>query len=87
MYFTTGKEASGLYLLSWLHGVNLDPETLVVIGDGSPIGYPNIEYEVTEQEWLPFKAVNRDRGDSLLGITWIPDAPEGWYGEKQRRSK
>ena len=61
-----------------LYGVNLDPETMVVIGTGSPIGYPIIEYEVTEPEWLPFKAVNRDRGDSLLGITWMPDAPEGW---------
>jgi hypothetical protein len=61
-----------------LYGVNLDPETMVVIGDGVPIGYPIIEQEVTEEEWLPFKAVNRDRGDSLLGITWSPDAPEGW---------
>lgn len=61
-----------------LYGVNLDPETMVVIGDGVPIGYPIIEQDVTEEEWLPFKNVNRDRGDSLLGITWSPDAPEGW---------
>jgi hypothetical protein len=61
-----------------LYGVNLDPETMVVIGSGVPIGYPIIEQEVTEEEWLPFKAVNRDHGDSLLGITWSPDAPEGW---------
>jgi len=61
-----------------LYGVNLDPETMVVIGAGVPIGYPIIEQEVTEEEWLPFKAVNRDRGDSLLGITWSPNAPEGW---------
>ncbi len=67
-----GLRVAGLY------GVNLDPETMVVIGDGVPIGYPIIKQEVTEQEWLPFKAVNRDRGDSLLGITWSPDAPEGW---------
>ena len=67
-----GLKVAGLY------GVNLDPETMVVIGEGLPIGYPIIEQEVTEQEWLPFKAVNRDRGDSLLGITWQPDAPEGW---------
>jgi len=63
-----------------LYGVNLDPEAMVVIGSGVPIGYPVIEQEVTEEEWLPFKAVNRDRGDSLLGITWNPDAPEGWQG-------
>jgi hypothetical protein len=61
-----------------LYGVNLDPETMVVIGEGVPIGYPIIEQDVTEEEWLPFKNVNRDRGDSLLGITWSPDAPEGW---------
>lgn len=61
-----------------LYGSTLDPETLVVIGDGTPIGYPNIEYEVAEEEWLPFQAVNRDRGDALLGIFWYPDAPEGW---------
>jgi hypothetical protein len=61
-----------------LYGSNIDPETMVVIGDGSPCGYPNINCEVTEEEWLPFKAVNRDRGDTLLGIFWVPDAPEDW---------
>ena len=61
-----------------LYGVTLYPETFVVMGDGSPIGYPNIDYEVAEKEWLPFQAVNRDRGDALLGIFWFPDAPEGW---------
>ena len=67
-----GLRVAGLY------GANLDPETMVVVGGGVQIGYPIIEQEVTEEEWLPFKAVNRDRGDSLLGITWTPDAPEGW---------
>ncbi len=61
-----------------LYGVTLDPETCVVMGDGTPIGCPNIDYEVAEEEWLPFQAVNRDRGDALLGIFWFPDAPEGW---------
>ena len=64
--------------VSELYGVTLDPETLLVIGDGSPCGHPNIDCEVTEQEWLLFKTVNRDRGDTLLGIIWVPDAPEGW---------
>jgi len=58
-----------------LYGVVLDPETFVVQGKGSPIGYPKIEMNVSEDEWLPFKPVNRDRGDSLLGICWVPDAP------------
>jgi hypothetical protein len=61
-----------------LYGVVLDPSTFVVKGKGSPIGYPKIEMDVGEEEWLPFKPVNRDRGDSLLGICWVPDAPEGW---------
>ena len=61
-----------------LYGVTLDPETLVVIGEGAPIGYPNLDCEVAEEEWLPFKDVNRDRGDALLGIFWVPDSPEGW---------
>jgi hypothetical protein len=61
-----------------LYGSTLDPETLVIMGNGTPIGYPNIDYEVADEEWLPFQAVNRDRGDALLGIFWFPDAPEGW---------
>ncbi len=61
-----------------LYGVPLDPETLVVIGEGAPIGYPNLDCEVAEEEWVPFEKVNRDRGDALLGIFWVPDAPEGW---------
>ncbi len=54
-----------------LYGVTINPETLVVIGDGSPCGYPKVSSEVAEEEWLPFKTVDRDRGDSLLGITWV----------------
>jgi len=61
-----------------LYGVLLDPETFVVVGKGKPIGYPKMEIKVEEEEWLPFRAVNRDRGDSLLGLGWNPEAPEGW---------
>jgi len=64
--------------VSELYGSRLDPETFVVIGDGTPIGYPNIDCDVAEQEWLPFLALNPDRGDALLGLFWAPDAPEGW---------
>ncbi|MBI4767720.1 MAG: hypothetical protein HY787_24520 [Deltaproteobacteria bacterium] len=67
----------GLFVAG-LYGVQLNPETFVVIGKGEPIGYPKINIHVAEEEWLPFKTVNRDRGDSLLGIAWNPDAPEGW---------
>jgi hypothetical protein len=61
-----------------LYSVQLDPETFVVVGKGKPIGYPKIDIRVEEEEWLPFQSVSRDRGDSLLGIAWNPDAPEGW---------
>jgi len=61
-----------------LYHVTIDPETLVVIGSGSPTGYPKMTYDATDEEKALFKNVNRDRGDSLLGITWFPDAPEGW---------
>lgn len=61
-----------------LYDVTIDPETLIVIGSGTPCGYPKMIYTVSEEEELLFKDVNRDRGDSLLGITWFPDAPKGW---------
>ena len=34
--------------------------------------------QVSEEERIPFKQVNRDEGESLLGIAWFPDAPQGW---------
>lgn len=61
-----------------LYGVELDPETFVVIGKGTPIGFPRLKVEVSEEEWLPFRPVNRLRGDSLLAVAWSPDAPPGW---------
>lgn len=55
-----------------------DPETFVCFGSGEPIGYPDMEMQLEEHEWEVFRPVNRDRGDSLLGMAWHPDAPEGW---------
>jgi hypothetical protein len=61
------------------YGVSgFDPETFVCIGSGTPIGYPRIDMDVRAEEWDVFVPVNRDRGDSLLGFFWVPDAPEGW---------
>jgi hypothetical protein len=57
---------------------DFDPETFVCIGEGRPIGYPRIEFEVQPQEWEAFAGVNRDRGDALLAIAWFPDSPPGW---------
>ena len=55
-----------------------DPETFVVKGSGIPIGWPLIEIEATPEEWEMFAAVDRTKGDSLLGIAWAPGPPEGW---------
>lgn len=58
--------------------VEFDDETFVVRGSGVPIGYPVMEIDVEPEEWLAFERVDRDRGDSLLGVCWHPEAPEGW---------
>ena len=57
---------------------DFDPETFVCVGNGQPIGYPNIEFEVEPQEWEVFGPVDRDRGDALLALTWLPTSPPGW---------
>lgn len=54
-----------------------DPETFVCIGGGASMD-PVIDIRVRPEEWDVFTAVNRSRGDSLLGLCWTPDAPEGW---------
>ncbi len=55
-----------------------DPETFVCHGSGAPVGYPNIDMQVDDAEWEVFRGVDRDRGDSLLGMAWVPDGPPGW---------
>jgi hypothetical protein len=57
---------------------DFDPETFVCRGSGRPIGDPIIDIQVEPQDWEVFRHVDRDRGDSLLGIVWIPDSPAGW---------
>ncbi len=59
-------------------GSNLDPETFVCVGSGTPIGYPNEEFEATEDELAAWAPVDRARGDNLLVINWTPDPPPGW---------
>lgn len=63
-------EAYGVY--------GFDAETFVCLGNGVPIGYPIIDFEVEPHEWEVFGPVNRDRGDALLALAWHPDAPPGW---------
>ncbi len=58
--------------------VAFDPLTFACTGSGKPIGYPILEIDVEPEEWELFRPVDRDRGDSLLSMVWIPSAPPGW---------
>jgi hypothetical protein len=75
---TTWQREIGV-VVAGAYGVErFDPDTFVCVGSGTPIGYPVIDIVVRPEEWDVFAPVNRDRGDSLLGLCWMPDAPEGW---------
>jgi hypothetical protein len=78
-----GRELSDWHLevgavVAGLYGVRLKPGSLIVEGSGRPVGHPRIEIDVAPEEWLPFRDVDRSRGDSLLGMAWQPDVPDGW---------
>ncbi|MHB8491410.1 MAG: hypothetical protein ACYDA6_04235 [Solirubrobacteraceae bacterium] len=57
---------------------DFDPLTFACRGHGRPIGYPRMDIEADAEEWELFANVDRDRGDSLLALCWMPDAPPGW---------
>jgi hypothetical protein len=75
---TSWQQEVGQALAAAYGSHGFDPETFVCIGSGQPIGYPVIEFEVEPWEWEVFRQVNRDRGDALLAMVWMPDAPPGW---------
>ena len=75
---TAWQQQCGRAVADAYGSTDFDPTTFVVRGDGTPIGYPIMDIDVEPQEWRVFEHVNRDRGDSLLGIVWHPDAPDGW---------
>lgn len=75
---TEWQQQVGIAIAEAYQCYGFDPQTFVVKGSGTPIGFPVIEIEATAEEWEAFKLVDRTRGDSLLGIAWGPDAPEGW---------
>jgi len=61
-----------------VYGVReFDPETFVCRGRGTPMSCV-IDVDVAPEEWEVFAPVDRTRGDSLLGMIWVPDAPDGW---------
>lgn len=57
---------------------DFDPLTFICRGRGRPIGYPRMDIDADAHEWKLFAGVDRDRGDSLLALSWIPDTPPGW---------
>ena len=56
----------------------LEGYSMVVRGDGRPVGTPRIAYQATAEEEALFAGVDRGRGDSLLTMCWFPNAPAGW---------
>lgn len=74
---TTWQKEVGV-AVARLFGSVIDPDTFVVQGPGRPIGYPKVEYAVPEVDAQLFAEVDRERGDSLLAMSWMPDAPQGW---------
>jgi hypothetical protein len=75
---TPWQQAVGIAIAEAYGVYKFDPLTFVSIGDGTPIGYPAMEVEATEEEWAAFRHVDRSRGDALLGLSWRPDPPPGW---------
>jgi hypothetical protein len=58
--------------------VHFDADTFVCSGRGRPIGHPVMDIEATPEEWKLFERIDRSRGESLLGMTWIREPPPGW---------
>ncbi|MDD9892228.1 MAG: hypothetical protein OXT49_01790 [Gammaproteobacteria bacterium] len=74
----TGWHQEVAEVVGGLLGSSVDLDTFVVKGAGKPVGYPRLEYEATAEELAVFEQVNRDQGDSLLAMCWMPVAPAGW---------
>ncbi len=55
---------------------SFDPETFVC--RGRPPGAPRGSAPATADERALFAAVDRARGDSLLAVAWLGDAPADW---------
>ena len=75
---TEWHQAVGIAIAEAYGVPEFDPRTFVCRGTGVPIGYPVMEVDATAEDWEMFRYVDRSRGDSLLGIAWAPDAPDGW---------
>lgn len=54
-------------------------EGAVCMGSGRPVGRPLVEPIVPSEEAAYFARVDRDRGDSLLWISWMTQPPDSWF--------
>jgi hypothetical protein len=75
---TAWQQEAGAAIAFAYGTASFDPVTFVCHGSGTPVGWPIIDVDATAEEWGLFAAVDRSKGDSLLGIAWSPDAPPGW---------
>jgi len=75
---TPWQQAIGAAIADAYGAHAFDPLHFVCRGRGTPIGVPVVSVEATSDEWALFAPVDRRRGDSLLGIAWVGDAPPGW---------
>jgi hypothetical protein len=61
---------------------DFDADRFVCIGDGAGPGEPAVDiHGITQEENSLFEWVDRTRGDSLLVVGWVADAPSGWLPE------
>lgn len=75
---TPWQQAVGRAIADAYGVVHFDADTFVCSGRGRPIGHPMMAIEATPEEWKLFERIDRSRGESLLGMSWIREAPAGW---------
>lgn len=66
--------------LAAAHGAaDFDEDHFVCVGHGRPVGTPIVEIDVGSEYWEPFEHVRRDRGDTLLWVSWQAAPPQEWH--------
>jgi hypothetical protein len=79
---TPAQRAIGRALATAFGTSDFDDENWVCIGRGRPIGESIVAIVAIEAEAEftgPFKAVDRNRGDTLLALGWPLDPPLEWF--------
>lgn len=75
---TRRQQAAATAVAAALGVERLDPGTFRCEGDGASAGTPRVAVDVPAGERAQFAAVDRRRGDTILGLCWMPAAPPGW---------